>query len=962
MPTTRNYVANGFSMVLLAPCWLLVIAATSSGAAPPVTAVLTDEGVRESGVADLLFADLATDDNLKLVERDRLNDILQELDLASAQQPGDVRGRLNLGKLLKADLLLIVRRVEKPQPHYQLVVAETTQGLRLSYDSRAASDDAAADAAALLQTAKSAVAHHDADISEVCAVPPFVSDDLGLAHAHLKAAFARVIEGALVQRPGLVFVELAEAQAVSRELALSGDEKLAHRLPLYFLGNFRHVKVAGEERIRLSLSLQRGDAVVAERKAEVSPAAAVEFLRSETISILQKLQQKDVDLIDAKTEARVLAERALAFQTTGQWSEAIALAEASLLLDPQQLEVRKNCIVAYEQRMDWAGSRRTAQGFSFALENYARALQHLEAFLREAKELTPYRRNGGSSFIIDLINWSGQLPLDFPYIEPAADRVAVEPLWRQVQQLDKQTSLRILRMRAHAGHGDEIQFFFWVLRHVPEDKRMNFVFALCTEMAELPGAQNFVEEFSKQGRNAEFLDNSQGDAYLERLEKSPHEPLRKAAVTLRDHILERRKVARFETRILPGPSEISPDQPLKIRPLEIQVQRLSGEVEPLGYFAGALQAGPEVDVFWNSEFIGLMSAPGRVRELWNRGNKEMLVHSLAFDGRYIWAGVVSPLRKDRPHLLVIDPQSGKTWPITSEAGLPIEDPKDLEPLQAQLLHVCGYGPGKACVIGSFGRSWIALVEFDPSNPEKPQIDLILEAKMAANQDQPKQWLDTSLAFYPTFMLHVAGDPAAKRDDAQRPWILIGRRCAVPETSFWPLIVDPTRRSVKVTAHRLPNALDEHAAPWVFDVDAQGVWMVGFDTGFPTDSSRRSLHLHRLQAPDFLPESMFVDPPPGRVLFHQGELLIAGKQWWSIDLNQKESTLLGDVPWHFDPRVNPPVEVVKREIVLMGPDTLRLVHLVVTHHHGPLAWTKPNDGKATLYRVEVPSPPHDEATK
>jgi hypothetical protein len=905
--------------------------------------------VQEAGVSDLLFAQLAGDQQVELVERERLADVVSELDLAAALGPKDAARRLELGKLLKADLLLIARRADQPQPHYQLVAAETGRGLRLLIDSHPVGKDAQADAAALLTAVQRAIKKHREEIREVCAVPPFVSDDLGFEHAHLKAAFAKVIEGALAQRPGLLFVELEEAQAISQEIAvLDASQRLRRQTPLYFLGRFRHFKEKDAPRIRLQLAAKRGEKILAEQELVVEPGKASTELRRLAVELADKLYDTRVTLPAAVVEAETLAERSRVFQTVGNWSEAAALAEASLLLDPQQEQLRQRCVVIYTAMIGVPHSQRDLAGYTLALQSYSRGLHHFEAFLCTAKDLHSYKSPSGASFVPAFLGWSMQLRIDVEGIPEAALREVVAPLWQQVRAQDKAVANRVLRMRAKAGFDDSNDYVFWAMNHVAEADRFDFVFKVCEELATLPDAGARTLMFARMGRTPGFLDNPQGDAYLKRFEASKHEPLRQAAATLRAHIAQDRGNTGPKLRVLPGPREIPPQQPLQFEKVSMTMTQLSGKDLPVSGFLGVAKAGKGIDVVWWNTSIALMKRPGELQEVWNAQGKVSVINFVSFDGKYIWVSVIYPLTKERPHLLVIDPASAKVWPVTHECGLPFQDPSDLRPDQGQLVAVCGYAPGKACVAGTFGRGWVAVVEFDPLAEGKPHAEVILEATMVAEQNQPKQHLEAKLAFSPTYMLAVPGSASEKPG----PRVVIGRDTPLNEAHFFPLIVDPTARKAEVTAHRLPNAITREHVPWIFETGKQSVYMVAFNIP-DAQTPLNALHLYQLRSPDFRPEPMVLDAPPGRVLFHDGQLDIAGEEWWRMSPDKKRFHQLGVVPWHFSPRIPRPMPSGTRlEVInVMGPDTMQLFVLADTNHYGLVACTNTNTGNSLVHALK-----------
>ena len=149
-----------------------------------------------------------------------------------------VAQRTSLGKLLQADLLVLIEGRKEPRPHAQVVVCETRQGLRLYAAPVEFSEDPEAVAELVVQAVEAAMGKNAEQIREIIAVPPFVSNDLGFESQGLQRPMADLLELRLSGRPGVLVVELAEAQAVADELALGGGERPHRRLPLYLLGDF----------------------------------------------------------------------------------------------------------------------------------------------------------------------------------------------------------------------------------------------------------------------------------------------------------------------------------------------------------------------------------------------------------------------------------------------------------------------------------------------------------------------------------------------------------------------------------------------------------------------------------------------------------------------------------------------------------------------------------------------------
>src|SRR5262245_23085681 len=111
----------------------LVFAGHASATVPakkaPVCAFLDpDKATR----AALLEAKLLADPSATWVERTAIDTILKEQVLQSVFGPQGGADRVQLGKLLKADLLVFVRQAKgAPEPALELIVSDTARGLRL---------------------------------------------------------------------------------------------------------------------------------------------------------------------------------------------------------------------------------------------------------------------------------------------------------------------------------------------------------------------------------------------------------------------------------------------------------------------------------------------------------------------------------------------------------------------------------------------------------------------------------------------------------------------------------------------------------------------------------------------------------------------------------------------------------------------------------------------------------------
>src|SRR5579859_6390904 len=143
--------------------------------------------------AALLEAKLLATPNTTWVERASIDKVLQEQKLQALFSPQGLSERVKLGRLLKADLLVMVRPVkDAKEPVLELVVSDTATGLRLVLKSVPVTKNTDTDVEALLAAARDGLQRHTEKITEVVAVPPFVSNDLEFTHDHLKGALAKL--------------------------------------------------------------------------------------------------------------------------------------------------------------------------------------------------------------------------------------------------------------------------------------------------------------------------------------------------------------------------------------------------------------------------------------------------------------------------------------------------------------------------------------------------------------------------------------------------------------------------------------------------------------------------------------------------------------------------------------------------------------------------------------------------
>ena len=176
--------------------------------------------------------------------------------------------------------------------------------------------------------------------------------------------------------------------------------------------------------------------------------------------------------------------------------------------------------------------------------------------------------------------------------------------------------------------------------------------------------------------------------------------------------------------------------------------------------------------------VGLMKEKGRLRLLplkLNRRGANAYRHTAAcWDGSFFWimgAGVSLPSAPNYGEnglLAAIDPQTEKIWEFSGPDGLPPSSSCAIAPL----------APGKVCVAGDFGRSWIAVAAIDRTTGIK--LSTIYEARNVSRSfdfsTDPKG-NDPQVAHPVTYMMVLTGPAGAGRPAEQR--VIVGRQPHMP---------------------------------------------------------------------------------------------------------------------------------------------------------------------------------------
>jgi len=775
---------------------LLASVAPAVSAAPPACALLDPD---KSPQVAILEAKLLADAKSSWVERAQIDAVLKEQKLQAMFAPAGVGDRVKLGKLLKADVLVMVRPVkDAKEPALEVVVGETAGGLRLAVRAVPLTKDVEADAAALLAAVREGIARHGEAIREVVAVPPFVSNDLEYAHEHLKGALAKLAEAEALGRKGVVVVELAEAEALAKELALADPgAKLDRPLPLYLLGEYRHEGTGKDRTLGLKLRAERGGKAVGKpAEMTVKPDAGSAAVRAWAAGSLDALAKDGTPRppADPKAEGALLGARALVFKRLGNWEESVALADAALLLDPKLLDLHIAVMSVLGdpiyRSMNDSRSGNDVKATERYLRLYRRGLEHLEAYIEGGGDPARHPVPDHETFL-QLFRGRAYY-LNFP---PRATP-EIKEMIEETRRFERALCTRLLAAPTVAGAPDAVQrgFLYCALGHLPVAEKRAVLERLIAELPDAPASASRARGYAAYGfwANDDPATSGTGKEYEDFRARITDAKFKFAAVS-RDELVRLERMEAERRAFRPPPSVVAPEVNgvrFTAIKLEIEGPKLTGP-EPLKWVGGLLAVGPALDVLWDGSHLYRMKEKGKLIPVslpagWGSASAVVI-----FDGKYVWTS--SGVPKRAPILAAFDPTTGKVWDLSNAEGLPqptAEYEKATNAIEAHA--IAPLGPGRICAAGYHGRAWVATVALDPEKGGSAKV--VHEAREAPDRLDKNQWKKATVAFTPGSARTIRGTDDGKPSTR----VLIGRsRTAIREIDGHSLLVDPDRGTAEV---------------------------------------------------------------------------------------------------------------------------------------------------------------------
>jgi hypothetical protein len=401
-------------LLLLAYCSVATAAKTDSTWRR--WAVICSPDVQKSRLGDLLTVELSRSPDLELVEREELAKIVSELELS--QLSGEnAAARLKLGRLLRADALVLVQRAgTNPKSPFQIIVAECRQGARLHQQELAAGplDVVAGQIAKVVLDARGRFPH---GIKQLLGVSDFVSRSLIHDYDSMQTRYADLLRATLSLQEGVAVLEIEEARSIARELM---GEDLGNRLlPLIVEGEFRvDVPAAGGlSVVKLRNRLIGGNSTEEINSPALALDAAPRWIASELAQKALRRAAGQKPLV-ASEQVKLLTNRAEEFTALAAWEHAVKLREAALLVAPeadgQRAKLVDECLalVARVEHLDpssevgevYPGSPSIKRVYGRKVDWYLQALEHVDYLVRNrrvdrnkaldlCRRVTPYALN-----------------------------------------------------------------------------------------------------------------------------------------------------------------------------------------------------------------------------------------------------------------------------------------------------------------------------------------------------------------------------------------------------------------------------------------------------------------------------------------------------------------------------------------------------------------------------------------
>ncbi len=794
-----------------------------------------------------------------ILNRTDVKKLLTEHAIAIANSPAAHESGKSWGRILRADLLVILTVQSRAEGRVvDVVLLETAHGLSLARDMFEWDVQVDRMAELIAGRVQQAVERMRGGLRHVFCVPPFESADLIDDFAYLKQAYRHVVEAAIRALPGAVIVELDHADQVARELALSaGPTGVQREAALHVRGRYRHRGRGADRRVDLEIELHEpGVKVSVEQAVDLLPEQAAQVVRQSVLKMAAEALQAPAAGVDGRPlEAELLEERSRAFRLAGDWTAAIDLAEAAVLMAPERAENHLRIFDACgrrlgvvraersraEQRHHQAGLPLEAfvppvarrQCLSYVLLG----LEHLERYLHR-ENVTQTARTLMSGF------WGYAQPETYGY-DWSLDPERVRELQQQANRMQVEVILFVLE-QDRVGDRHNLHELSQLAADAAQYQRKlssldTYLHTVERLLAALGNYDAFNEQCLLVARTLPVAreDGSAFDAFLRNLESSPDRTTRllprfarvilgitqaddgPAAQSALDALVEEafpgkqvgaaqrssidlalysclKRVGGAVSHGGPGARPTSarmPDPSAGVPSAPVEAAN-----EGTRFSAIKLQAGDGEYDCQKFAFGGWVATSAPLDVIWNHRE----VYSMTSPGRmdavqpadgHRWPGVCDVQWDGRYFWIGCQEEIGRVHLLDSSTLRVVAefDECDGLPPTTHGCRVAPIAPGTALAVGAFGRTWIAKLSYDAAAPawESEQVDILHEARRLPS-DMEDSWKQSR-------DVELAFEPtfAVTVQADVRPIVLIGRQWRHSMGFATPMIVDPAAGHVRL---------------------------------------------------------------------------------------------------------------------------------------------------------------------
>lgn len=397
-------------------------------------AIIASPSVRELGIADLLTARLTNLEGVSLVERDEQAVAQNELELAALYQSTSARQRIELGKRVASQMLIVLDLTTVQQVDTQaaaasrnnnrrgtnrrgtefedddlpvsevqvlrVLICHCATGVRVARQSinlPTTPTETVVDE--LQKTVTRAQTKLQNGLKYIVGLSPPIAKGVRQYDRQLQASVGELIESALFAQQGVAVIELEEAQAILEELSESADSALERAVPVLLSPELipptgAH---ANQQVPAVRLVAKFHDGSTKQQLVEVdSPSKLATALTKPILSLLDGLPDGSNAEANAEFQRSWLIEQADNCTRLGEWKAAIDLRHAALLIDGEDTRQRTELLL--DERLllrhlattpavyaPWPGKPNTVDRAVAILDIYYDQLAQQEFLIRNAK-------------------------------------------------------------------------------------------------------------------------------------------------------------------------------------------------------------------------------------------------------------------------------------------------------------------------------------------------------------------------------------------------------------------------------------------------------------------------------------------------------------------------------------------------------------------------------------------------